>query len=245
MTDLKYGMFLDYIIETKTNSIMKKNVINSMLVLALVASAFSCKSDKKTETSEAKDTTETTEMADTYNVDVEQSKINWVGSKPAGEHNGIVSLSEGQLMVFDEQVTSGEVVIDMTTIEVQDLEGQDKKDLENHLMGYSNGKEDHFFNVTKYPEARFEITGVETVENQTMLSGNLTLKDTTKNITFPVEVSMNEADDSLMLTSDEIILDRTEWGIKFMSKSAIENLGDNFISDQIKISFDLKAYEAE
>jgi len=78
-----------------------------------------------------------------------------------------------------------------------------------------------------------------------MLSGNLTLKDTSKNITFPVDVSMNSADNSLMLTSDEIVLDRTEWGIKFMSKSFIENLGDNFVSDQMNISFGLKAFKAE
>lgn len=112
-------------------------------------------------------------------------------------------------------------------------------------MGYSNGKEDHFFNATKYPEAKFEITGFETVEDQAMLSGNLTLKEITKNITFPVNVSMNDADESLLLTSEEIILDRTEWGIKFMSKSFVENLGDNFVSDQMKISFDLKAFKAE
>lgn len=224
---------------------MKKRVINSMLVLSLIVTALSCKSDKKTETSDAKDAKETTEMADTYNVNVEQSKINWVGSKPAGQHNGIVPLSEGSLMVSDDQVIGGEVTLDMTSIEVQDLEGEDKKDLENHLMGYSNGKEDHFFNATKYPEAKFEITGFETVEDQAMLSGNLTLKEITKNITFPVNVSMNDADESLLLTSEEIILDRTEWGIKFMSKSFVENLGDNFVSDQMKISFDLKAFKAE
>lgn len=224
---------------------MKKRVINSMLVLSLIVNALSCKSDKKTETSDAKDAKETIEMADTYNVNVEQSKINWVGSKPAGQHNGIVPLSEGSLMVSDDQVIGGEVTLDMTSIEVQDLEGEDKKDLENHLMGYSNGKEDHFFNATKYPEAKFEITGFETVEDQAMLSGNLTLKEITKNITFPVNVSMNDADESLLLTSEEIILDRTEWGIKFMSKSFVENLGDNFVSDQMKISFDLKAFKAE
>lgn len=145
----------------------------------------------------------------------------------------------------DGQLVGGNVVIDMTTIEAQDLEGQDKKDLENHLMGYSNGKEDHFFNATKYPEATFEITGMETVEDQAMLSGNLTLKETSKNITFPVLVSMNEADKSIVITSDDVVLDRTEWGIKFMSKSFIENLGDNFVNDDMKISFDLKAFQAE
>jgi polyisoprenoid-binding protein YceI len=224
---------------------MKKRVINSMLILSLVVTVLSCKSDKKTETSEVKETKESTEMAATYNVDVQQSKINWLGSKPAGEHNGQVSLSEGSLEVNNDNLVGGTIVIDMTSIEVQDLEGDDKKKLEDHLMGYSNGKEDHFFNANTYPEAKFEITGMEEKEGQTMLSGNLTLKETSKNITFPVSVSMNESDNSIMLTSDEIILDRTEWGIKFMSKSFIENLGDNFVNDQMKISFDLKAFKAE
>lgn len=224
---------------------MKRRVINSMLVLSLVATAFSCKSDKKTETSEVKETKENSEMAVTYNVDVEQSKINWVGSKPAGEHNGQVSLSEGNLKVENESLVGGNIVIDMTSIDVQDLEGDDKKKLEDHLMGYSNGKEDHFFNANKYPEAKFEITGMEEKEGQTMLSGNLTLKETSKNITFPVSVSMNDSDNSVMLTSEEVVLDRTEWGIKFMSKSFIENLGDNFVNDDMKISFDLKAFKAE
>lgn len=216
-----------------------------MLILSLVATTFSCKSDKKTETSEVKETAKTSEMAVSYNVDVEQSKINWIGSKPAGQHYGIVSLSESNLVVNDGQLVGGNVVIDMTTIEAQDLEGQDKKDLENHLMGYSNGKEDHFFNATIYPEATFEITGMETVEDQAMLSGNLTLKETSKNITFQVLVSMNEADKSIVITSDDVVLDRTEWGIKFMSKSFIENLGDNFVNDDMKITFDLKAFQAE
>lgn len=224
---------------------MKRRVINSMLVLSLVATAFSCKSDKKTETSEVKETKENSEMAVTYNVDVEQSKINWVGSKPAGEHNGQVSLSEGNLKVENESLVGGNIVIDMTSIDVQDLEGDDKKKLEDHLMGYSNGKEDHFFNANKYPEAKFEITGMEEKEGQTMLSGNLTLKEISKNITFPVSVSMNDSDNSVMLTSEEVVLDRTEWGIKFMSKSFIENLGDNFVNDDMKISFDLKAFKAE
>lgn len=223
---------------------MKKRVINSMLVLSLVASAISCKSDKKTETSDVKETKKVA-MATSYNVDVQESKINWVGSKPAGEHNGEVSLSEGTLKVSDKKVEGGNIVIDMTSIDVQDLEGDDKKKLEDHLMGYSNGKEDHFFNASKYPEAKFEITGLEEKDGKTMLSGNLTLKETSKNISFPVKVSMNESDNSVMLTSDEIVLDRTEWGIKFMSKSFVENLGDNFVSDQMKISFDLKAFKAE
>jgi polyisoprenoid-binding protein YceI len=224
---------------------MKTNVTKSILVLLMLALTIGCKSDKKTETSEAEETKESSEMAVTYNVDTTQSKINWEGSKPAGTHYGEVNLKEGSVMVTNGSIEGGDFVIDMTSINVQDLEGQDKKDLENHLMGYANGKEDHFFNATKYPEAKFEITNINNVEGETILSGNLTLKDTTKNISFPVEATFNEAENSMQLISDEIIIDRTEWGIKFMSKSFIENLGDNFVSDDMKITFNIKAEQAE
>jgi|GEM_PF-3548867 len=49
----------------------------------------------------------------------------------------------------------------MTTINVLDLKGQEKENLENHLEGYANGKEDHFYNVNKYAEANFEIPSVK------------------------------------------------------------------------------------
>lgn len=224
---------------------MKTNVSNSILVLLMLTLTIGCKSDKKTETSEVEETKESSQMAVTYNVNLDESKINWEGSKPAGVHYGEVDLKEGTVMVTDGNIESGNFVIDMTTINVQDLEGQDKKDLENHLMGYANGKEDHFFNVTKYPEAKFEITNINNVDGNTILSGNLTLKETSKNISFPVETTFNDAENSMQLISDEIIIDRTEWGIKFMSKSFIENLGDNFVSDDMKITFEIKAEKAE
>lgn len=43
----------------------------------------------------------------------------------------------------------------MESINVEDLEGQDKIDLEKHLKGTVKGKE-HFFNVQKYPKAYFK-----------------------------------------------------------------------------------------
>lgn len=54
-----------------------------------------------------------------------------------------------------------DITIDMTTINVLDLKGQEKENLENHLKGYANGKEDHFYNVNKYAEANFEIPSVK------------------------------------------------------------------------------------
>ena len=224
---------------------MKNKLSNSILVLLMLVMAYSCKDTKKSETSEVKETKEFSETAVAYNVNLDESTINWQGSKPAGIHYGEIDLKEGSIMVNNGVIEGGNFTIDMTSIKVKDLEGQDKKDLENHLMGYSNGKEDHFFNASEYPEAKFVITSINNVDRSLILSGNLTLKETSKNISFPVGMSFNEDEGVMEFISDEIVIDRTEWGIKFMSKSFIENLGDNFVSDAMKISFNLKANKAE
>src|SRR5690606_28126373 len=122
-----------------------------------------------------------------YTVNTAESTIDWTGSKPTGKHTDTINLSEGEFSVKNDSVESGKFVIDMNSITVTDLEaGNGKDDLEAHLKGL--GKEDtadHFFNVKKYPTGTFEITGITQEAGKTMVEGNLTLKETTKNIKFP------------------------------------------------------------
>jgi len=164
------------------------------------------------------------------------------GEKPAGSHNGVISISEGTFTANDSLIESGSFVINMNSIEVQDLEGDDKANLENHLKGTVEGKESDFFNVKEFPKATFEITGVNEVEGNTMLRGNLTMKGETKNVEFPVNIDIDG--DELELTSESFTIDRTQWGIKFMSKSVMDNLGDTFISDDITLTVKVKAKKA-
>ncbi len=139
-------------------------------------------------------------------------------------------------------VESGSFVINMNSIEVQDLEGDDKASLENHLKGTVEGKEGDFFNVNEFPKATFEITGVDQVEGNTMLHGNLTMKGETKNVEFPVNIDVDG--DELELTSEAFTIDRTNWGINYGSKSVFDNLGDKFISDDITLTVKVKAKKA-
>jgi len=44
------------------------------------------------------------------------SKIYWKGSKPTGEHTGIIKLKEGDYIVEDDELKGGEFVIDMNSI---------------------------------------------------------------------------------------------------------------------------------
>lgn len=222
---------------------MKKTILNLCLVGGIALATVACKNDNNNAaTTDAKDVASANETAEEFVVDTTNSIIEWKGEKPTRTHNGEISLSQGTFTVNDSVVESGSFVLDMHSIEVHDLEGDDKANLENHLKGTVEGKEGDFFNVNKFPKATFEITGVKQVEGNTLLHGNLTMKGETKNVEFPVNIDING--DELELTSESFTIDRTQWGINFMSKSVIDNLGDKFISDDITLTLKIKANKA-
>ncbi|MFT5255854.1 MAG: polyisoprenoid-binding protein YceI, partial [Candidatus Paceibacteria bacterium] len=101
------------------------------------------------------------------------------------------------------------------------------------------GKEGDFFNVTKYPTATFEVTGVTDMDGKTIMSGNLTMLDTTQNISFPVLIT--NQNNMVQVKSETFTIDRTKWGINYGSKSIFDNLGDKFIADDMEITIDVTA----
>ncbi len=222
---------------------MKKTILNMFTIAAIGLAVVGCKNEnKEAETTEAQEVANATMEATVFEVDTTASVINWQGEKPTGTHTGTIKLTEGTFKANDSVIESGTFVIDMTSIKDTDLEGDDKLDLENHLKGTVEGKEGDFFNVTKYPTGTFEVTGVSEKDGKTMLQGNLTLKDVTKNVEFPVTIKMNG--DTLELTSEKFNIDRTKWDINFMSKSVFDSLGDKFINDEIELMIEVKAKKA-
>jgi polyisoprenoid-binding protein YceI len=118
-----------------------------------------------------------------------------------------------------------------------------KTNLANHLKGTVEGKETDFFNVTKYPDAKFEITGMSDQDGKKMLEGNLTIKEKTHHIAFPVTTNMNN--EKLTLESETFIIDRTDWDVNYGSKSVFDNLGDKFISDNMEFTIEVSAKRTE
>ena len=47
--------------------------------------------------------------------------------------------------------------------------------------------------------------------------------------------------EAVKLISEEFNIDRTNWGIEFMSKSIFDDLKDKFISDDMQLQVNLKA----
>ena len=221
---------------------MKKIVLNVALFAFIGLGAISCKN--KENSAEVSDVQEVAKAATatTFTVNSEASVIEWKGSKPTGTHNGTIQLAEGSVEVQDNNLMAGAFVIDMTSIVDLDLEGDMKESLEAHLKGTVEGKEGDFFNVNKYPTAKFEITNIDNKEGKTMVSGNLTMKEKTHNVTFPATI--NVMDDSMELKSETFSIDRTLWDVNFGSKSVFDNLGDKFISDDIELTITVVASTA-
>lgn len=167
------------------------------------------------------------------------SVINWAASKPTQTHHGTLLVKEGSFIVEDNNLTSGNFTIDIASIKNTDLTIKDGKEkLERHL------KSPDFFDVAKYPTAKFQITKVEPYVADSAsdmkdathtISGNLTLKDSTKNISFPARVTI----DARSITAKaDFNIDRTMWGINYKGPG---NPQDWFISKQVNLKLDLSA----
>lgn len=219
---------------------MKKNILN-LFVIASVMLTFSCKNDK-TETPEVQDEAAVASDSSTpYVVDSAASIIEWVGAKPTGKHNGTIAISNGEVYLNNGKIESGKFTIDMTSITVLDLKaGDGKEDLEGHLKGLGKEEDaDHFFNTNKFPEGSFEITAVNTVDAQTTVEGNLTLKGITKPVKFPATITLDGK--KMTLSTESFKINRTEWNVNYASKSIFDNLKDKFVNDDIELTVNVTA----
>jgi polyisoprenoid-binding protein YceI len=170
----------------------------------------------------------------TYNVDTKNSTVKWKGAKLTGEHVGNIQIDNGSLEVSNGTIKGGSFEIDMTTLANEDLEGEYRDKLVNHL------KSDDFFGVEKYPKAKFVITNVESQGNDNYLvTGDLTIKATTKKIEFPATITAKE---DAVTASAQITVDRSEYDVRFGSSSFFDNLGDKVIYDDFNLDVTLVAH---
>ncbi len=167
-----------------------------------------------------------------YKVDLASSNIVWKGYKVTGEHTGTVKLKNGDLQLADGKLTGGSFEIDMTTINCVDLEGPVAGKLVGHL------KSDDFFGVEKYPTAKFVITRAFPTDSKGnyKIVGNLTIKETTKEVKFQANVS--EANGQTTATG-KITIDRSEYNVRYGSGSFFDNLGDKTIYDEFDLNVTL------
>ena len=168
--------------------------------------------------------TATAVSAQTKKVDVAKSKINWVGKKVTGQHNGTVDLKEGALVFKGTKLTGGKFTVDMNSISTKDLEaGKGKEKLDGHL------KNDDFFGTDKYPTAVLEFKTIKDKGNNVYgVTADLTIKGKTAPVSFDIAVKGNTA-------TTQFNVNRTKYDIKYGSGSFFDNLGDKAINDDFEI----------
>ncbi|MDC6366063.1 MULTISPECIES: YceI family protein [Flavobacteriaceae] len=161
-------------------------------------------------------------------VKASESSVTWKAYKVTGSHTGTVNLKSGSLEFDGDKLVGGEFVVDMTTINTTDLQGEYKGKLDGHL------KSDDFFSTASNPTSKLVFTNVEASgKNSYKVTGDLTIKGITKPITFDVSIYGSKATATLKV-------DRTNYDVKYGSGSFFDNLGDKTIYDEFDLVVDLQ-----
>jgi polyisoprenoid-binding protein YceI len=177
---------------------------------------------------------------ETFVVDTTNSRIRFVGHGVGKNHPGIFQLSTGQVAVANENIKSGAFDINIKSLEVEEKESIFQTKLKPHLLSGD------FFDADNFGTARFEITNVQPYQPNSSdtsiveganftVSGNLTLKNTTKNISFPAHI---ELDGNTLKAKGNFDIDRTQWQMNYGND---KTLGDKFISEKVNIELNLEA----
>jgi len=144
-----------------------------------------------------------------YRLDSVQSKVLWKCDK----HNGSIKVVDGGFVVHKQQIEAGLFYIDMRTIKDLDMS---VKQYGTAVMIFENTLKDEFFEDKKYPYSAFELISIEKIENNKYsVTGDFTLHGITNCISFDAEITIQE--DMIKMTSNNIVLDRTDWGVYRMS----------------------------
>lgn len=154
--------------------------------------------------------------AEELKLDAEKSKVNFVGSKPDGKHEGGFKKFTCKANADFENPENGSLTIVIDTASLW----SDNDKLTNHL------KNPDFFDVRKYKTIKFETTKIihdESSQSAKMV-GKMTMLDKTVEVEVPVKFTMEGND--LTLNAD-FKIDRTKWGM---------NYGQGKIDNDVKIN---------
>ena len=150
----------------------------------------------------------------------DNTKIEFVGSKPQGKHDGGFKKVSGTATAEGNDPTTLKLTVDIDTTSLY-------TDTEPKLTGHL--KSPDFFNVKTYPKAKFVSSKVEKSGGGYTITGDLTLLKTTKRISFPAKISVSK--NGLAIQS-QFEINRQDYGMSF---------GTGRVNDEVKIKVAVKA----
>ena len=169
-----------------------------------------------------------TATAQNKKINVEKSKITWIGKKVTGQHDGTINFNSGTLVFDGKKLKGGSFEVNMTSITVADLQaGKGKEKLEGHL------KSEDFFGVEKFATSTLEFKKIGSKGSDIYtVTADLTIKGITVPVTFDLALG-----DGTARTSFKI--NRTKYDIKYGSGSFFDNLGDKEFYDEFELNLNL------
>ena len=111
-------------------------------------------------------------------IDTQRSVIRWKGTKfmYTRFHEGTIRFKSGELVFSGNDITGGQMIVDMTTIEITDIPAHEpvpRNNLKNHL--------ESDFEIKRFPTASLSIKSSTTPDS---LCGDLTIKGITREVCF-------------------------------------------------------------
>ncbi|MBT4959715.1 MAG: YceI family protein [Flavobacteriaceae bacterium] len=173
--------------------------------------------------------------AQNLHLKTDKSTLKWTGKQITTKtHFGSLKFKSGNIIFENGIISSGKFLVDMTSLLVEDLQGNYKQKLEGHL------KSDDFFSVEKFNESSLTILSSSKNDSGLDVNGSLTIKGITLPIKFKLEDL--EMDQEEVRWKGVLTFDRSKYNVRFRSGSFFQNLGDKLILDEIRIETLLDFY---
>lgn len=163
-----------------------------------------------------------------YKINTQTSTIKWNAKKVVGGHEGTINLQDSIIQIDKGKITSGNFTIDMNSLACTDA-----PKLTGHL------KNEDFFNVPSYPTTKFVISKVDNSKGNPIITGNLTIKNKTKSISFPAKVTTTA--DGLSAEAKGVKVNRLDFDIQYRSASFFSDLGNKAIEDEFTLDIQIRA----
>ena len=195
----------------------------SILALSAVLLAVSCEEAKADTVTTASEQAVAENTGETFTVNTDSTTVKWTAYHKGGLNPRFgTTKTAGTFSVENGNLVSGSLTSDLNTLTTDPAavdpklsEGKTSADLDAHL------KSADFFDTAKYPSVKFDITKVEDLAAGTeskvagankTVSGNLTIKDKTVNVSFPAKVEVTE--NGLTMVSN-FTINRQDWGLAY------------------------------
>lgn len=194
-----------------------------VVLLAISGCSNPASDAPKAVTGEAGSASSAPAVSEKYSITPENSKIEFVGAKVTGQHNGSIKKFSGTIdWAGQPEKSRVSITMDLDSLET------DTPDLTKHL------KTADFFDVPKYPQATFQSTEIKAGGGggTHTVTGNLSLHGVTKAISFPATI--NASPGSITVQAN-FAINRKDFGINYAGAA------DNLIRDDVLLKLDVRA----